>query len=104
MKKALLLLLLLCGCVNVKRINQDINDSSVAIQNNRQAIDANTAAIKKNEQAIESSTQLIQLLSKHLPLLFFVVVVFIFGPFFLLMLFLQRLDKRVNKLLTDRHK
>ncbi len=109
MKKMLILLLLLSGCVEVKKMNENINESSVAIQTNKAAIDANTASINQNAQAIQTSTDVIQksskalqLLSEFSPLLFFVVVVFVFGPFFLLLLFMQRLDKKLDRFLSKR--
>lgn len=59
MNKSLSLLLLTCltGCTQIQRMNDLVNESTMAIDANRQVVERNTMVVRENAALVEASTR-----------------------------------------------
>jgi len=56
----LLFLISLTGCCTIQRMNDLVNDSTIAIDANRQIVERNTMMVRENAALVDASTRALQ--------------------------------------------
>jgi hypothetical protein len=107
MKAVLIMLACLgfCGCVQLDKMNENIDRSTTLISQNSAAVEESTAAISANAREVERSTAAIQGTTSALgaltgffplPLIGLVVFALLILPSLLLVVLICRLERRLK--------